>query len=268
MAGEISEGIHFGLAREIYDAIDAENFSTLKHIGRSPAHYLHAKRVGFKDTAAKKRGRAGHVATLEPERFDSEYVVYPGERRGKAWTEFEAAHEGREILNAKEAEQAKAIAAAVHADPIARKYLTGGRAEVSMLWRSPFGGMCKGRMDYLSEPALVDLKITRDASPEGFARESWGYRSHVQASWYGDGFASLAGEARPFVIVAVEPEPPHLVAVYRVPLSLLEVGRRTYREWLEQATFCRSQKTWPGYSEGEMELQIPRWAEFELEEAA
>jgi hypothetical protein len=267
VGNEISEGIHFDLSRERYDAIEAEHFSNLKHIGRSPLHYLHAKNHGTKDTASKKRGRAGHVATLEPDRFAAEYVVYPGERRGKKWDEFEAAHAGREILTEKEAAQAQAIAAAVRADPVAAKYLQGGRAEVSMLWRNG-GTRCKGRIDYLTDAALVDLKITRDASPDGFARESWEYKSHVQASWYGDAFAQLAGEVRPFVLIAVEPEPPFLVAVYRVPPSLLEHGRRVYAGWLEQLAWSHSQEDWGGYGSAEMELQVPRFAVNEIEEAA
>lgn len=258
--------IHFGLSRAEYDARDAEHFSVLKHFRKTAAHYLHAKRAGFKDTKSKAGGRAGHVATLEPEKFDAEYVVYPGERRGNAWKEFQAANAGREILTETEADLARAIARAVRADPTAAKYLRDGHAEASMFWEAG-GFKCKGRIDYASPLALVDLKITKDASPEGFGREVWNYQSHVQAAWYGDGWVACERTPLPFVLLAVEPEPPHFVGVYRVPGSLTDAGRREYRAWLEQLAWCTEQKEFPGYASGEMDLQVPRYAQFEMEAA-
>jgi hypothetical protein len=259
--------IRFGLSRSAYDAVDAEHFSVLKHFRKTAAHYLHAKQAGFKDTKSKSGGRAAHVATLEPEKFDAEYVVYLGERRGNAWKEFQAANAAREILTETEADLARAIAKAVRADPIASKYLRDGHAEASMFWEAG-GFKCKGRIDYASPLALVDLKITKDASPEGFGREVWNYQSHVQAAWYGDGWVACEREPLPFVLIAVEPVEPHFVGTYVVQDWQLEAGRRTYRGWLEQLAFCTSQNDFPGYASAEMELQMPRNAINEMEAEA
>ena len=72
------------MRREEYEAIDAVNWSTLKVLGKSPAHYLQ-RMAGeeSEDTEARQRGRVLHMAVFEPERFARSVVVYPDARRGK-----------------------------------------------------------------------------------------------------------------------------------------------------------------------------------------
>ncbi len=55
-------------------------------------------------------GRATHTAVFEPERFQLDYALWHGDRRGKAYKEFaeEATQQGRSIL--KETEQDTALA--------------------------------------------------------------------------------------------------------------------------------------------------------------
>lgn len=258
MKGEI-----VSLTREEYDALtDYVNFSTLKLMALSPAHYLAGKK-GTKDTASRKRGRAVHVATLEPERFATEYTFWAGDRRTKEWKAFAAANEGREILTDTESEYAKAVAKAVRADPTASAYLKSGAAEVTILWECE-GFKMKSRLDWLGA-CIVDLKNTKDASPKGFGRECLNYRAATQAAMYQDAVASVAGEVLPVVLIAAEAAWPHIVQPYRVPEWALEAGRREYRGWLEQLRWCESQGEFPGYAAGLMDLMLPAWAEREME---
>lgn len=255
--------------RAAYDAIEAVNWSTLKVIGRSPLHFQHAKKTPGKDTPARRKGRLGHLAVLERDLFRKSIAVWEGGRKqGKAFDAFEEANAGREVLSQKELDEINLMAAMVRTDPAAKKYLTGGSAEVTATWtrdvKLPDGSAtvavkCKGRLDYVAQ-AVVDLKTTRDASPDGFAREVWRYGYHTQAAWYVDGYAAATGRELPAVLIAVESEAPHVVAVYRIPDDILQMGREHYESLLARYAECSRENRWPGYFIGESELTLPRYA--------
>lgn len=272
------DGVH-QLSREDYDALDRDNWSRIKTLRKSPAHYRHQLFGDDEDTDAKKRGRCTHLAVFEPERFRAECAIWDaGARRGKDWEAFAKKHADREILKADEATLCIAIASAVRNNQVAAKYLSGGRAEQSVLWTyraDPIGAVpgyamrCKGRLDFIANcGAIVDLKTTKDASPEGFGRESWRYRYHSQAAFYSDGYFAATGKRLPYVLVAVEVDQPHVVQVYRVPDVALEAGREEYRSLLDLLRHCRAESQWGGYAEGELELQIPGWAGITEEDAS
>jgi len=265
----ISDGIHAAFRREEYDRIERVNFSTLKWMAKSPAHYREVLVNPAPDTDPKKVGRVVHLAAFEPERFRSRIAVWDGgTRRGKDWDAFKERNEaeGRELLTENEYERCMAIQRAVRADATAMNYLQNGSGEVSLLWAAPVNETgeeipCKGRIDFDSQTALVDLKTTKDASREGFGRQVVALNYHSQFAWYSDGYFKACGVRKPYVIVAVENEAPYDVVVYRVPEIALRLGRERYDRWLDQLAFCRRHNTWPGYSGGvELELELPKWA--------
>lgn len=268
-----TDGLYRDVSRENYNRIDRVNWSTLRHMKKSPKHYrANLTQKVQEDTDAMRLGRAVHVAALEPERFRAQYVVWDGGRRyGKEWDKFQAQHEGLEILTEDQYELVQAITDAALSDAHAAKYLRGGAAEVSMLWThhqeadAPLPAItieCKGRLDFAADfGALVDLKTTRDASPEAFARAAYNMDFCAQLAMYQDGYAATnAGVVLPCVLVAVENQFPFAVQVYRVPDALIERGRETYRDLLLTLAACRFTNAYPGYSDGELELDLPRWA--------
>lgn len=267
----IEDGVYTGVTRENYELIDRANFSKIKLLKKSPAHFLASMlQRAEDDTDALRIGRATHVAVLEPERFLSAYAIWDGgTRRGDLWNKFQKQHEGLEILKEDHYQQVRAIADAVKADKHAAKYLQNGSAEVTMLWthKEPSNGVpgfdmkCKGRLDFgANAGAIVDLKTARDASPDGFSRAAWNLDYAVQAAFYRDGYAAAhGGELLPYVIVAVEKEPPYVVQVYRMPEQLLDMGRDAYRALLHRLNECRSTNSWPGYAAGPLDLELPRW---------
>jgi hypothetical protein len=263
------DGLHY-LHRDDYDAIERVNFSTLSKMARSPAHYRAALTYKYPDTDALRLGRVTHLAVFEPERFPGTVAVWDGGwRRGKDWERFKDQNEGRELLTVEEHDLCLAMAAAVRNNPHAAPYVSGGHGEVTMCWTAKGGGggvnryalECKGRIDFDAATAVVNLKTTKDAQSEAFARQSWNLRYHTRAAWESDGYA-LAGRSRkPYVIVAVEKMPPFEVVVYRVPERHLELGREEYRGWLDRLAWCRETSRWPGYAETELELELPRWVD-------
>ena len=268
------DGLHAPLHRDDYDAIERVNFSTLKLMAKSPAHYRHGLITPPEDTDPKKLGRAVHLAALEPERFRTAIAVWEGgTRRGKDWDKFREQHPGCELLTENEYAKCIAIQNAVRNDARAMRYLSIGRGEVTLLWTLDGGAgvnayriHCKGRIDFDAQDAIVDLKTTRDGSQDGFGRQSYGLNYHTQACWYTDGYAHATGLRKPYVIVSVENEEPHVVTVYRVPDRYLAMGQEQYWQWLSTLAFCRENSRWPGYAETELDLEFPPWATGEDED--
>lgn len=247
--------------RAEYDALPALNWSRLKLLERSPAHF----RAGWTgDSSGFALGTAAHAAILEPARFAAEFVVYPGKvRRGKEWDAFEAEAlaAGQTCLSRSEHADAQQIGASVRSHLKASSYLdlNRGKSEVALVWQlGEF--QCKGRADYVSEAVLTDLKSTRDASPRGFAAACQRYGYFGQAAWYSDGLFLATGVRRPFVFVAVESSPPYVVQVYTVPEHVLAAGREQYLALLGRLDYCQRTGWWGGYTEAdETEIQIPTW---------
>lgn len=261
----------FAVPRDEYDRMsDRVNWSTLKHMGRSPAHYREALVAGGgEDTDARKRGRVTHLAVFEPERFRAECVVWnDGARRGKAWEAFVDRNPDKEILTEGMYEDAIAASKAARASAMAAPYLSGGKGEVTVLWThvvpelaalKGYEIQCKGRVDFLQAGAIVDLKTCRDASPEAFGKQCAQLESYAQAAFYVDGIKAATGKELPYVLVAVEAAAPFCVQVYRVPDEILRFGRDRYRALLDRLNECKEMSNWPGYADGPVDLTLPKW---------
>jgi hypothetical protein len=89
-----------------YRALDAVNYSTLKHIRKSPKHYKHA--LEHPDTSTNySMLRAIHALVLEPFAFDEAFVVWEGRRdkRNKDYAAFLELHAGKDVLTPDEFSQ-------------------------------------------------------------------------------------------------------------------------------------------------------------------
>lgn len=257
--GTITGGVDW----RAYEKIEAVNFSTLKDLRRSAAHYRHSLLHPREDTDAMRMGRCIHAATLEPDRFQSRCALWTGlKRAGKKWEKFCDDNGGREILRKAEWDQCLAVQRAVRSHPAAADLLKSGRAEVTIEWAdSETGIKCKARIDYLAD-AISDLKTCKDASPVTFGRTAWRLAYHTQAAWYQEAVRAATGRLLPFSFIAAEVEEPHVVQVYNVPEHVLDIGREEFRGLLRALAAYRERDQWPGYSDdgAALELSLPRWA--------
>lgn len=259
------------ISYEAYRALPGINVSSLKELRRSPMHYRHAL-ANPKTSAAMALGTAAHVATLEPERYDSAFAVWDrrtesgraAPRSGKAWDAFVAESGSLQILTADEDAQARAIAAAVRRDPAASRYLAAGWPEVSMSWAGPGGRTLKGRIDWMTEidgvDVVVGLKTTRDCRHYQFAAHAHRLGYHLQWAYYFDGFAALRGRVPQMVEIVVESEAPHAVVVYTISDDIISLGRDEYTALLSTLAECEASGQWPGPASVEQELTFPTWA--------
>lgn len=250
------------LSRAEYEKLDALNYSSLKRFAQSPAHYAQGLREKGEDTSALKLGRVRDLLVFEGE--SPRVAIWTGkDRRAKGYKEFEEENEaaGREVITRGEFAECLAFAKAVNSHPVAGQYLKEGNAKLCIQWESD-GLKFKGELDFLStsKPAVVDLKSTIDASPEGFAKQFARYLYAAQGGMYVDGVAANLGEELPFVVIAAEHFAPYAVTVFRVHPDILDLGRSMYRRWVKKLVECRERNVWPAYATEEITLQLPQWA--------
>ena len=236
------------LAESPYPADVRLRLSTLKAMGRSPAHCLHAMRNPYEPTVSMKIGSGAHSLLLGGPAL----AVYPGKvRRGKDYDAFCDEHKDDLILSSSEAATAEAINESVRSNPIASRVLfqPGMIYEDTINWDwqdKPF----RCTPDARSRSHLVDLKTTRDAEPERFQRDAIRMGYHAQMALYGLAMEAAYGhKPRSSYIVAVESKAPHPVTVLELTPRAIDQGERLCREWLERFKTCEATGNWPGYAD-------------------
>jgi hypothetical protein len=247
---------------EEYLAIDAWNFSTLKLMRKSPKHAAYARKVPKEERPCMLIGSAGHCAVLEPERFATDWVVYreTPRRQGKVYDAFVAANAGKFILKPDEYDIVCGARDALLEDRVASRYLTGGEAEFVLQWTDPKTEIpLKGRLDYVNAHGITDLKFTNtiDERMIGATAARMGY--DLQLALYREGARRNGRNVPAARIVAVEPEPPFAVGVFRIPDDMLDYAFEECRKLLQAVQDCTVLDRWPGPYEDEQILVMPDW---------
>ena len=260
--------IYYDMPAEEYHATDAISSSGLKALKRSPAHYWYEKN-NRKDTEAFKFGRAFHVAALEPELFESSFVLAPDIPKRKKvdkefWADFNTANKDNIVLNGKELRQAQRMGKALR-ESRATKYLfdAAGKCEVSVFWEDEkTGAKCRCRFDkILDNGIIVDLKTTTNAHPEAFMRDAFKFSYYTQTAIYTEGYKQAFGEEpQGFIFAAAEKDEPHGVSAFLADDDFLELGKKDFRECLQIYADCKKTGIWGGYSEEILPLGLPAWA--------
>ena len=270
-------GLVLGLSNADYHSMTSVSSSQLKTILRSPAHYHAAYLAGAprkEPTASMVLGSLTHTLFLEPEQFNSEYIIAPAwdarTKEGKAVRDaFLAAAEGKTVITQEQHDTARMMAKALRGHAI-NEAMTDGHAEASIFWTDDQTGLaCRIRPDYHIAPSdvwpaglIIDVKTTDDARPEAFARTCVTYGYDLSAAMYCDGFQTHYGTDEPplFLLLVVERDAPHAVACYECSPEMLDKGSEKYRKALDLLTICRLSEEWPGYDSGIQLLNLPKWA--------
>ncbi|MGH9056750.1 MAG: PD-(D/E)XK nuclease-like domain-containing protein [Acidimicrobiales bacterium] len=248
---------------------------------RAAAKFDYARQHRKLPTASMKLGTVTHGLVLGT---GADIAVLDfDDRRTKAYKTAEEAVLGLGLLPVlrKDYLEAKAIADAILSHPTAGALLAAATdRETSMFWvDSEFGIWQRGRMDALAMsyamPTGVDLKSSKDASPEGFAKSVADYGYHRQDVHYRQGLAACLGcdwRDIDFVFVVVETEPPYLVATYRISDGTephtpddIGLGLEQMRAARERFRDCSKSGIWPGYSEEIERLELPRYKRMQQE---
>jgi hypothetical protein len=250
------------------------NKSKLDSIAKSPLHYwsrwIDPNWVEPAPTPALEFGTAVHMAVLEPERFQIEYVEAPNVSRttkaGKeAWAA--AAEGGKKLLKSEDWWSVQYMLRSIMEHPMARKILMArGHSEQSIFGVCPHTGLeLKCRVDYLTESGwLIDLKSTQDASLSGFQRSVANFRYHVQAAHYLNVYRLATGETpRGFAFITVEKTAPYAVQVFEASPNLIQAGSleamRNLRALAAALDTYSLETPWPSYSQELVQLDLPAW---------
>lgn len=265
-------GLYPGTSYAEYDRIDATNHSLLRGYRKSAAHARVAM-LNPRESKALDFGNAFHAAVLEPERYTREYVrglegVGNRSNDDKAiHARFRQQHHGKTILTPAEWDLVARMSEAVQAHETAGALLRAqpGQNEVVAVWRDEETGLlCKLRADatrsWQGWSWVIDLKSTRDASPEGWPREVHTYGYDSAAAWYLDGFEALAPYPRRFVHIAVEKEPPFAVAVHELDEPSIAKGRARCRRYLKAHAHAVATGLYPAYPAGVLPCSLPGWS--------
>lgn len=254
------------MSEAAYRKAPGVNYSTLRHLRKSPLHYKHAVENPEDSGQDYAMLRHVHALVLEPMTAHEQSAVWDGRRdvRNKEYAAFLEQNKGKNILTVSEAALAQNIAAAYNHNGVLRWLLAskGTLTEATWFWQQPVGDHViglKGKPDivHFSEDhglILADLKTFGDTSAPLIA---WAARQHgwlLQLAHYTLLAADLhevdprAVPVRWFSIVAEDKAPWDCTAIewdHATKAGALAEHQRL----LEVLVDCQTTGRWPGRGE-------------------
>ena len=265
-------------------------------IGESPAAFwrqsdLNPAGERGPQKPAFRIGSAAHTLLLEPEKIAAEIAVIPqamlavnGSTNTSAAKEFiaDAIYNGKTPIKPGEWLDIQHMRDALAAHPHARRALTKGKPEVSLIMRDAATGVwLKSRPDFMPESSgfyIVDYKTTADLS-------SWDkaacidLRYDIQAALMLWAAREVAGiEPKGILYLVQEKKPPFQVAMLAFSVdnigtrALLDCARLDLRQAIDTFDICLKTGNWPTGYELPREITPPGWhqksAEFRLEQTS
>lgn len=232
---------------EYYNDYEFITNSQLGWFEKSPMYYEYRRRMGSSQpTQAMVFGDAFHKSVLEPDKFKEEFVMAPNvDRRTKKgkeeWAEFVSSlSPHQKALTANEYDDVYNMTQIILSNPTTMDLLSGGEPEKVMVWDDPTTNVpCKGKLDYVREDCVIDLKTTRDCSKTAFLESCIKYGYIRQAAFY----CSAAG-VESFIFIAIEKTPPYIMNVFQIHATRLEQGRVEFTTLLERYSMYEKEGTW------------------------
>ena len=244
--------------------------SGLKQMLRSPAHYKF--QASTPPTRAMEIGTAIHTALLEPGRFADEYVLLRDvkDRRASEYKQAVKVHGSENVLVSSEADKVAGMQETVLANPAMSERLQAeGWRELSLFVRDPETGvLIRVRYDLLTVSGIaVDIKKCQDARPEEFSKAIFNYAYDLQAALYSDAFEWATGKPiGAFEFAAIEEQMPHGHKLYHPDETMMQEGRRRYREALDLFAECERTGDWPSITcDGPELISLPSWRVAQIE---
>ena len=222
-------------------------------------------------------GTRMHDALLEPDEFWNRNIRLPDTATdGKPWNwksskhrderdAFLADNPGKVLITEEEEAEVQAVSDAVERNPEALQLINAeGRRECSIFWTDPATGIrLKCRPDILTDDnILVDLKTTRNPTPEAFAKAASDLGYYRKAALYSAGVAKITGEIPKYRWIAVGNTPPYDCYVYEPPVEeLLGVAGQQVAAVLASIVSAVDSDEWINDDQRRVvPLPMPAWA--------
>lgn len=238
------------------------HFSDLKHIAKSPKHYLHACNTPLVPTRVMRLGTIVHYLTLGKRPGSKDFVVWDGRRQGNEWKLFEARNVDKEIMSAAEWADAEEIAAHLQRHPIAIERLQGARYEVPLQWEESGMKFSTSGLDIVSADGeeICDLKTTASVEPEAWQRHSFKQYNPMQLALYRRGArANGLPVGRGLFLLGIETSGPWDVVELELTEEMTDLADRTVTLWIERLRACMQSNEWPGYAQSRVPFGVPAW---------
>lgn len=290
----MNEGIYPDLSNEDYHKDTAIGSSGLKAFSECPAlyeyEYLDPNKAKERANKYTSIGSHAHVALLEPELFQENYIVSPElaiTNKGKSnedikpmnkahgcWKEFaaNALTTSKTPLLHSEHKQAVSMTAAIRKHKLANLMLTGGRAEMSFFAKDDVTGlMMKARPDYLVKvkdigTVLVDYKTTSiSLGTTKQSNHAFNLGRHIQAAHH-KRVTELAtgGIINEVCYITQMQEAPHLIRIFRMPYDAILSGEEQCRIYLDGIAECWQTGVFPDYPHIIEDMVMPKWLDYEF----
>jgi len=238
---------------------------------RSPAEYraryVDSTTTDATPTDAMRLGTLLHLRVLEPDAWATTVAVAASyDRRtkaGKAAAEEQAEDlRGRTVITAAEYVRVSGMAAAIEAHPAATALLAvPGPSEHVIRWTTDIVPR-RAMLDRIADDAVIDLKTSRDVSPDAFARSIATYGYHRQAAWYLDAARADGRDVRWYAMIAIRSSAPYDVAVYELDETSIEFGRQQNRETINAIADSMISGEWLApWQRGLQSISLPPWAQ-------
>ena len=205
--------------------------------------YLDPQRPADAPTDALRLGTLVHCLALTPRQFEQEFRVIHEDRRsrvGRAEWDWTIA-QGWTPIRPAELDKARAIVAALKADPTARRLLAHGKKERTIIQPRAEGLLpLKARLDVHDETRrqVVELKTTWNL--DGIQTAMTRYRYPLSAAFYRD---LVKGQS--VIFVFVQTREPYRIEIIEMKPADLQDGARMWRTALERFDTCWRVNQWP-----------------------
>ena len=266
-----------------YYEIDALSNSSLSVLKRSPQEFHERFVTGEQkgeETDAMRLGSAVHMLALEPEKFDSQYVVLEGPINAKTgnpygrdtkafteWLEAASVDETRKVLIREDFESSLNIAQAFHSHEIIEGLMSveGKEFEKTLLLTYQYDDgsservKCKPDCIIPAESIIIDLKTSSDPRPEEFQWSALRYGYYRQAAIYLDACEVYYGKEFRFLFGVVNSKAPNECGVFELTPSDIQRGRDEYHELIEEYSRRLASNNWRSdWQVGIHSLSLPR----------
>lgn len=259
----MDNGIYENMSTKEYRKIDAFHYSAVKHILRSPAHYMYEIMNPSGPTKIQVMGNLIDCLVLTPGNFAKEYKVLPttyvdSKNKEKPFTmqskTCKATHKAIVDAGLIPVTQDEINIANNIKDSTTKQFgelIDSCKKQVVLIGEIEEVKV-KCRLDMFNEEErfIVDLKSTKNAHIDSFNRILTSFGYHVQAALYSDVLFSLIGELAPFHYryLVAETEPPYCPAYYFQDAEGMLSGKNTYLKALRIYKTCKESGHWPGYN--------------------
>ena len=237
--------------------------STLSQLEKqTPYRFL--KAVKKPQTKAMEIGTAIHCAVLEPEKFESEYLLLPDvhAKTLKAYKDAVADNPDKKVINGTDAKNINGMINALQCYKRASELLSlDGHCELSGFHIDESGIGLRHRFDKLTHCGIgIDLKKTQSVAPEDLSKTINDYGYHMQCALYSDAYQAITGKPlKAFYFIFVEESYPHEVAVVYLDDVSEHIGRENYKALLEKYQDVIENRDSYLSSSDELMVSLPEW---------